>query len=41
MSAGASSLVNVEFVAQCAQLNGQRRVSASEIPAAGTARKAR
>jgi len=35
MSAGASSLVNVEFVAQCAQLSGQRRVSANEIPAAG------
>ena len=35
-----SSLVNVEFVAQCAQLSGQRRVSASDTPAAGTGRSA-
>jgi hypothetical protein len=41
MSAGASSLVNVEFVAQCAQLSGQRRVSAREIPAAGIDRRVR
>ena len=41
ISAGASSLVKVEFVAQCAQLSGQRRVSASDTPAAGTARIAR
>ena len=40
-SAGASSLASVELVAQCAQLSGQRRVSASEMPPAGTERKAR
>ena len=32
ISAGASSLVKVEFVAQCAQLSGQRRVSAKRDP---------
>src|ERR1700754_3043898 len=36
--AGASSLVKVEFVAQCAQFSGQRRVRANDTPAAGTAR---
>ena len=38
--AGACSLESVEFVEQCAQLSGQRRVRPKDIPAAGTERRA-